>query len=284
MEGFINQDGQVIRRKLIVVADDLGASKAVNSGIVSSFVDGIVTSASLLVGMPFTDDGIKKAKDVDLPVGLHLRLTEGPPLTKGPSHVGLCDGDEFLPPIRLLTRLMKGGSQLADVIQAEFRAQMDEFLMITPKPDHINTHHHIHIHPLVLQPLICAVKDLDFPALRWPVEPFLGFGKTKRNGEVMALNILSLLGKKTLRDSGIMTSDHFRGLRLMDGKLNNKILCKTIMKIPKGVTELMVHPAHDNNDTTVGEIEAKALCHSSVQNVINDNNISLSSFRDAVSS
>ncbi len=273
-----------MRRKLVVVADDLGASMAVNSGVVSSYIDGVVTSASLLVGMPYTADGINRAKDVGLPLGLHLRLTEGPPLTKGPSQYGLCDGGQFLSPIRLLTRLIKGGSQLADVIQAEIRAQMDEFLMITSKPDHINTHHHIHLHPLVLRPLICAARDLDFPALRWPVEPLLGFGKPKRNGEVMALKILALLGKNPLRDSDFMTSDHFRGLRLMDGKLNSKILCQTIMNIPEGVTELMVHPAHGNNATIAGEIEAKALCHSSVQDVINDNNISLSSFRDAVSS
>ena len=86
----------MMRRKLVVVADDLGASMAVNSGVVSSYIDGVVTSASLLVGMPYTADGINRAKDVGLPLGLHLRLTEGPPLTKGPSHYGLCDGGQFL--------------------------------------------------------------------------------------------------------------------------------------------------------------------------------------------
>lgn len=266
---------------MIVVADDLGASKAVNRGIISSFADGIVSSASLLVGMPYTDDGVKRAKDIDLPLGLHLRLTEGPPLTKGPSDVGLCDAGEFLPPTRLIRRLMKGGSRLAHVIQAEIRAQMNKFLTITSKPDHINTHHHIHIHPLVLKLLLNEAKDLDFPALRWPMEPFFGFGGIKRNSEVMALNILAHFGKKPLRDSGIMTSDHFRGLRLMDGKLNSKILCETIMKIPEGVTELMVHPAYGNNAAPAGEIEAKALCHYSAKDVIIDNNISLTSFRDA---
>ena len=271
-----------IKRKLIVVADDLGVSKAVNRGIISSFVDGIVSSASLLVGMPYTDDGINRAKDVDLPLGLHLRLTEGPPLTKGPSDVGLCDAaGEFLPPIRLVSRLIKGGSRLSAVIHAEIRAQINEFLKITSKPDHINTHHHIHIHPMVLKILLNVVKDLNFPALRWPIEPIFSSGGIKRNSEVIALNTLALFGKKPLLDSGVLTSDHFRGLRLMDGKLNSKILCKTLMKIPEGITELMVHPAYGDNESINGEKETKALCHSSVQSVIRENNISLMSFRDA---
>ena len=271
----------MIRRKLIVVADDLGASEGVNTGIISSFLDGIVTSASLLVGMPFTDDGVKRAKDVDLPLGLHLRLTEGQPLTRGPLEVGLCDGGEFLPPTKLLFRLMKGGSRLEHVIQVEIRAQMNEFLMITSRPDHINTHHHIHLHPLVLKQILYAAKDLGFHALRWPIEPFFGLGKTIRNAEVIALNILAHFGKKTLRESGIITPDHFFGLRLMDGKLTSKALCDTIMKLPQGVTELMVHPAYGNNASPNGVIETRALCHYSIQDIISDNKIFLTTFRGA---
>ncbi len=271
----------MIKRKLIVVADDLGASKDVNLGIVSSFLDGIVTSASLLIGMPFTDDGVKRAKDVDLPLGLHLRLTEGRPLTKGPIKVGLCDGGEFLPPTQLLFRLMKGGSRLRHVIQAEIRAQMNEFLMISSEPDHINTHHHIHLHPLVLKPMLYAAKEMGFTTLRWPREPFFGTGGIIRNAEVMALNILALLGKKTLRESGIVTPDHFLGLRLMDGKLTSKLLYETIMKLPQGVTELMVHPAYGNNDLTTGVIETNALCHHSIRDIIDENKIFLTSFRGA---
>ena len=67
----------------------------------------------------------------------------------------------------------------------------------------------------------------------------------------------------------------------MDGKLNSKVLSETIMKLPEGVTELMVHPAYGNNAPLTGVIETKALCHSSIKDVINDNEIFLTSFRGA---
>ena len=265
------------RKKLVVVADDFGESKDVNSRIISSFLDGIVTTASIFVGMPFTDDGVKRAKDVGLSLGLHLRLTEGPPLTKGPIDFGLCNGGEFLPPLQLLKRLMIGGSDFVNVIRDEIRAQMDAFLKYIEKPEHINTHHHIHIHPLILKPLLAVANDYNFPVLRWPTEPVLGKGKLKREIEIITFNILAFYGEKTLNKSGMKSPDHFRGLRLMDGEINSTTLCDTIKNVQDGITELMVHPGNSYN----GEKEIKAICNSNVRNVLSENNISLVTFGDA---
>ncbi|MDQ3724946.1 MAG: ChbG/HpnK family deacetylase [Actinomycetota bacterium] len=60
-------------RYLIVNADDLGMSDAVNDGIFQAHEHGIVTSASLMVGRPAASTAVAVlAEHPDLAVGLHL--------------------------------------------------------------------------------------------------------------------------------------------------------------------------------------------------------------------
>lgn len=62
-------------KKLVVVADDFGWTKAINEGIVKSYKDGIVSEISLMLNSPATDyafELIKKHKLKD--VGLHMLL------------------------------------------------------------------------------------------------------------------------------------------------------------------------------------------------------------------
>lgn len=60
-------------RHLIVNADDLGLSPAVNAGIFAAYEQGIVTSASLMVGRPAAVDAAEAlAEYSDLAIGLHL--------------------------------------------------------------------------------------------------------------------------------------------------------------------------------------------------------------------
>ena len=64
-------------KQLIVNADDLGLTPAVNRGVVRAFRDGIVTSASLLVvGNAFEDAVALARQNPGLDVGLHLTLVE----------------------------------------------------------------------------------------------------------------------------------------------------------------------------------------------------------------
>src|SRR5262245_62938066 len=64
-------------KQLIVNADDLGLTPAVNRGVVRAFQDGIVTSASLLVtGSAFEDAVALARQNPELDVGLHLALVE----------------------------------------------------------------------------------------------------------------------------------------------------------------------------------------------------------------
>jgi hypothetical protein len=65
----------MVDRTLIVNADDLGMTEAVNAGIAAAFERGIVTSASLMVRQAAAPAGAAYAKaHPGLAVGLHIDL------------------------------------------------------------------------------------------------------------------------------------------------------------------------------------------------------------------
>ena len=64
-------------RQLIVNADDLGLSPGVNRGIADAVARGVVTSTSLMVRWPSSDDAARWARaHGSVSVGLHLDLGE----------------------------------------------------------------------------------------------------------------------------------------------------------------------------------------------------------------
>ncbi|KAJ1487152.1 YdjC-like protein-domain-containing protein, partial [Baffinella frigidus] len=66
---------------LIVTADDLGMVPERDEGIFQAKAAGVVTSASLLVTGSTAAGAARRAAEVGLSLGLHLNLTEGPPVS-----------------------------------------------------------------------------------------------------------------------------------------------------------------------------------------------------------
>jgi predicted glycoside hydrolase/deacetylase ChbG (UPF0249 family) len=63
---------ELVRRRLIFNADDLGASEGINRGIIDAHVDGVVTSASLMTtGRAAADAAALAREHPTLAVGLH---------------------------------------------------------------------------------------------------------------------------------------------------------------------------------------------------------------------
>lgn len=107
-------------RRLIVNADDLGASVGINAGVRQAHTAGIVTSASLMVRRDAAADGARLAIDEPaLSVGLHVELE--PP---GEPELDLAD---------------------PSAVAQACRAQLDRFRELTGRaPTHLDSHHHVH--------------------------------------------------------------------------------------------------------------------------------------------
>src|SRR6201996_9739990 len=81
---------------LIINADDFGLSSIVNRAILSGMEEGLVTSTSMMANMPGFEHGVGLARvhaKLAGRIGVHLNLTEGPPLTKPVLDLPLFCGD-----------------------------------------------------------------------------------------------------------------------------------------------------------------------------------------------
>ena len=105
-------------KNLIVNADDLGWTDGVNRGILEAFHHGIVTSTSLLANGAAFAGGVEAARLAPgLGVGVHLNLSDGPPVAERETITSLLNDDgEFAGgPEKLLLRRARRGLRLAEV-------------------------------------------------------------------------------------------------------------------------------------------------------------------------
>jgi predicted glycoside hydrolase/deacetylase ChbG (UPF0249 family) len=65
-------------KAIIITGDDFGLALPVNEAIVRAHYNGVLTTASLMVGSKFVEDAVKRAKESpSLKVGLHIVVVEG---------------------------------------------------------------------------------------------------------------------------------------------------------------------------------------------------------------
>ena len=125
-------------RRLIVNADDFGLARSVSTGIIDAYQAGQLSSTTLMVNMPGTEEAVDLAeRHPGLGVGLHFNLTEGRPLTDARS---LVDADgEFLLRGELIRRAARGRLR-PDEITRELTAQLDRFVSLGLSPTHLDSH------------------------------------------------------------------------------------------------------------------------------------------------
>ena len=73
--------GAEILKRLLVRADDLGYSEAVNYGIAKTVNDGFIRSVGVMTNMPTVKSGLALMKRKDLCLGLHTNICVGRPIT-----------------------------------------------------------------------------------------------------------------------------------------------------------------------------------------------------------
>ncbi|KQL46757.1 hypothetical protein AN963_17775 [Brevibacillus choshinensis] len=147
--------------KLIVNADDFGYSKGVNLGIVEAHVEGIVTSATMMMNMPGVEHAFRLAASTPtLGVGVHLVLTCGSPLESNVPSLTDENGS-----------FRRGQAHLAEAsaeeVEREFTAQLERFFRTGRKPTHIDSHHHVHARETIL-PIVLRLADRFGLPVRYP--------------------------------------------------------------------------------------------------------------------
>jgi predicted glycoside hydrolase/deacetylase ChbG (UPF0249 family) len=128
------------KRFLIVNADDFGRSSGVNQGVIWAHENGIVTSASLMVRWPASDEAAAYAKKADrLGLGLHFDIGEWVNTPRG-----------WEPVYQVVS------SDDSEAVATELANQLGRFHKLMGRsPTHIDSHQHVHRR----EPVQSVVRD-----------------------------------------------------------------------------------------------------------------------------
>lgn len=207
-------------RFLIINGDDLGISREVNRGIFVAYEKGLITDASLLIRGPYSDEAIEMIKETPtFRVGLHIDLDlllgwESP-------------GKERFPRQELLR--MMNDPRYIRMIRKEIDEQIKAFLGEGLTPSHVDTHHHVHGFSQVFVLLLEVMERHGINALRFSRKGYYLMGRE----DIVLTSEEACWMEKMLHEKGIFYPHHF-----IDSPLSF-----SIKELPKGVTELMVHPS-----------------------------------------
>jgi len=244
-------------KNLIVNADDLGWTDGVNRGILEAFHHGIVTSTSLLANGAAFAGGVEAARLAPgLGVGVHLNLSDGPPVAERETITSLLNDDgEFAGgPEKLLLRRARRGLRLAEV-ESEWDAQIQKVRDAGIAPTHLDGHKHVHMLPGLFEIALKLAKRHDIGAIRVSLEvsslrAALSSGSKQHAGVVMkqgvqarGLKLLARDAREQAEHAGISTADYFCGIA-QTGELTRDGVAQFVKSLPDGTTELMCHPGY----------------------------------------
>lgn len=146
---------------LKIVADDAGYSRARDEGICAAAAPaGIARAGSILINGMHAEQCIQWARCSGLPLGLHVNLTEGRPVSPLSQSSGLlAEHGCFLGKMPFREAAEAGAIQL-EALYGEVRAQLQKFVQLAGRlPAHVDGHQHVHVVPEVAPCLLRAVCD-----------------------------------------------------------------------------------------------------------------------------
>ena len=237
------------KKLLIITGDDFGLSHDANRAILQAHLDGVLTTASLMVSGKAADEAIAIAKShPSLAVGLHLVLTQGRSVLPAFQIPALVDDFGAFPNNSVYAGFRYFFNRsLRDPLEAEITAQIERFLASGLTLDHVNGHLNIHLHPTVLKILLALSDRYPIKSLRLAREPFwitvvhdprhLGY----KISHAVIFRLLSAWARRRTSGHGIASNDRLYGL-LESGAMTERYLLKLIRRLKPGTTEIYCHP------------------------------------------
>jgi chitin disaccharide deacetylase len=237
-------------KRLIVNADDLGADEARNDGIFAAIEAGTVTSTSILSNSPALEDAVCRIRALNqknVSFGIHVNLSEGKPLSSDLRHLTGPDGSFLGKSAAQRLLLCRGDLELEKEIRKEIDAQITMLQSAGIPIDHLDGHQHVHVFPAVIRLATEAAKTYGIKWMRIPEEhpdDYLADSPSPAVcEEARSFSSYAQAARPLLAERGISATSHFRGLYLK-GNLPASRWMEFLGAIPRGLTELMVHPGH----------------------------------------
>jgi chitin disaccharide deacetylase len=220
-------------RRVIINADDLGASPEVNRAIFELMSRGLVTSTTLLANGPALAEAVQgTAGFPQCSFGVHLCLTQFAPLTSQPDlapileRAGRFAGNAI--------RRVSVDAALRRTIYVEWRAQVERIRAAGIEISHVDSHHHTHTIYMLLPVLRRLCRDLRIPAVRISRNLYAPSAPASRR-------------KLLLKRAWNCALRHYVGTHATDyfTDFNTFLELAEAGTLPGGRIEVMVHPGNE---------------------------------------
>jgi len=221
----------ILSMRVVVNADDLGISDAVNEAIFNGMRSGTVTSATLLSNGPAVQAAARSLRLFPkCSFGVHLNLTEFEPLCPE-SYVDLaaildkngCFNGNSIREVRI-------GVPMLRAIFREWSWQIENLMRLGVEPSHFDAHHHVHTIPQLLPVLAALRKRYKIHKVRISRNMYEDFERPSQ----------LLLAKKRLFNLALRTIG-FQTTRIFTDLTTYVKLCGAAPP-SSGSVELMTHP------------------------------------------
>jgi predicted glycoside hydrolase/deacetylase ChbG (UPF0249 family) len=230
----------VRRSRVVINADDYGASQNINAAIAEAFAAGLISSATIMANTPGFLEACTLAKQSGFAdrIGLHLNLTAGKPLTSGITRCpNFCKQDgEWRPPRRILWVNRREASALEMEITAQIRACIDQGI----NPTHIDSHHNMHAQPGLIPLVVRSARRHSIRAIRTAINCRSHRGRDSAVHRVLA-NALHLTENLYLRSHNLAKTEYCGDARDV----------QVALSAANAKLEIIVHPTLDRHGKLV---------------------------------
>ncbi|MDY6367566.1 MAG: ChbG/HpnK family deacetylase [Clostridia bacterium] len=215
--------------KIIVNADDFGLTETCSKAIARAFSENLISSTTACANGSFIEQAIALAEEKGFigKIGVHLNVTEGEPLTEQiKTDAFFCENGKFHGKI---DRYKKPSEKELKDFTEEITAQIKRLILLGVKLTHVDSHHHIHTAPYLIDTVKKVAKEF-------------GIEKIRLHRNLGKIRFYKKVGKylfnKKLKKDGFTTALKF-------GSLDDAISCGETLN--KYLCEIMVHPDFDKD-------------------------------------
>ena len=159
-------------RYAVIVADDFGKSSSVNLAIAEAHDRGILSAASIMAGEKAFEEAVSIARNRSrLSVGLHVTLCDGKSVLPQSEIPELVDMEGRFESSPSLAWMKYSRRTLQNQLDAEIGAQFDLLEEAGVQLGHVDSHHHLHMHPKLFAMICRHASRRGIQWVRIPCEP-----------------------------------------------------------------------------------------------------------------
>lgn len=236
--------------QVIINGDDFGKSQEVNDAIIHAFKAGTLTSCSLMVTGEAFDHAVRSAREnVGLAVGIHLVTVQGKAVLSHAEIPNLVDRKGHFPESPVAAGLKYFFSRVArEQLTKELAAQFRRFHSTGLKLSHVDSHLHMHVHPVVFAAALNLAELYQVRRMRVPYDDFrlaVRFQRKSLPSKAIVALIFWLLTRrmrKPLLDRGFSFTERVYG-HLFSGGMTLEYALFLLEHLSTKTNEIYFHPA-----------------------------------------